>query len=529
MQKIKREKFTIIEISIVLLLLVYVGIFCYLNIAKLVEHADSDTASEVLLAREIWEEKDISPDNWISSTERRIISPATVGALFYGMGVPMNLAMGLACILCGGAVLASFVYLLRTAGVGRIGILTATLLLLCLPVNGIERADSMLPFFHYLLFLFADYYAPHVIVMLVALATYLRLRRGECTPMLVITGGGSVVLALALGASGMRCFQVVTAPLILLEIRHLYQETKEFTVKLHARRFGATAYIVLLVLCTLFGMAYPSSVRQPMFMLNGAQIAGRLFSEIPAAILKCLGIAGNCALLSFDGIMQLCIYLFAFTAVWGFWFVSKHREQVKEDIVSVMYFFIFALLVTILAVAITSVAAYHYYFFMVIFLVAVSVGYLADGLSHRYKVMWAVLSLIICFYGLANLVYTYLPAVSSDSRQNKLEEVSDYLENCGIEYGYAQFWNANRLTIVSEGRVTMGNVYDMSNLQMYWWLTNPTWYVPTLPENMTTAYVVTPEEEEGFLAGIGNHANVEKVFENEEFKVYISDKNLVGK
>lgn len=532
MQNIHKTKEILSKIvggCFLVLLLFYVGLFCYLNIAKLVEHADSDTAAEVLLAREIWEEKDISPDDWYSSTERKLISPATLGALFYGCGISMNLAMGMACILCSVVLTVSFIYLLKTARVGWMGCFAASLLLFCLPINGIEVYDSVLPFFTYLMFLFASYYAPYVVVMLLALAVYIRLRRGELSGSIILIGGSVATLSLALGASGMHSFQVATAPLIMLELLCLYRETKCFTQKVEGRRWFAGGFVLLLLLCNFGGMCYPSSVSHPMFALDGTQVAEKLFGEVPAAILKCMGIAGGNAVMSFGGLMQLGVYCFAALTVYAYVFFRKHREMVKEDALNVLDFLLLSLLFTVFAVTISSIAPYHYYFFAVIFLMAVAVGYLVDVLHDKYCLLWLALSILICGYAIANLAYTYVPAAISDDRQTEFEEVANYLEENGIEYGYAQYWNANRLTIVSEGRITMGNVYDMGDLTMYWWLTNSKWYVPDLPEDMTTAYIVTPEEKKRFLAGVGDRATMVEGFTNERFIVYISDKNLVDR
>ena len=52
------------------LLLIYLGVFCYLNLCKYAQHVDSDIAAEALLAREIWVEKDITPNDWISKARR---------------------------------------------------------------------------------------------------------------------------------------------------------------------------------------------------------------------------------------------------------------------------------------------------------------------------------------------------------------------------------------------------------------------------------------------------------------------------
>ena len=93
-----------------MLLLIYLGVFCYLNLCKYAQHVDSDIAAEALLAREIWEEKDISPDDWVSSTERRIIRMSAVASVFYGITGSMQLAVGLACVLLGAVLLGTFYF-----------------------------------------------------------------------------------------------------------------------------------------------------------------------------------------------------------------------------------------------------------------------------------------------------------------------------------------------------------------------------------------------------------------------------------
>ena len=143
------------------LLLVYLGVFCYLNLCKYAQHVDSDIAAEALLAREIWEEKDISPDDWVSSTERRIIGMSAVASVFYGITGSMQLAVGLACVLLGAVLLGTFYFFLRKISLGRTASLAALLVLCALPANGWRNEGQMVPFVILLLFLFAEYYVFH--------------------------------------------------------------------------------------------------------------------------------------------------------------------------------------------------------------------------------------------------------------------------------------------------------------------------------------------------------------------------------
>ena len=88
----ERKSISLLGWIIGALLLIYLGVFCYLNLCKYAQHVDSDIAAEALLAREIWVEKDITPNDWISSTERRIIGMPTVAAVFYGITGSMQTA-----------------------------------------------------------------------------------------------------------------------------------------------------------------------------------------------------------------------------------------------------------------------------------------------------------------------------------------------------------------------------------------------------------------------------------------------------
>ena len=98
----------------------------------------------------------------------------------------------------------------------------------------------------------------------------------------------------------------------------------------------------------------------------------------------------------------------------------------------------------------------------------------------------------------------------------------------GIEYGYAEFWDAGRICLVRDGAVTMGCSYVMEDLGMYWWLTSLKWYPPNLPEQMRTAYVVKIQKKEEFENQFAEDNVVTLGFENERFAVYVSDINYMS-
>ena len=91
--KLKRD--ALWQAAVMVLLVIYLGMFGYMNLAKYAQHVDSDIAAEALLAREIWEQKTLTPDDWIASTERYIFGMPMIAAVFYGITGSMNLSAGI--------------------------------------------------------------------------------------------------------------------------------------------------------------------------------------------------------------------------------------------------------------------------------------------------------------------------------------------------------------------------------------------------------------------------------------------------
>lgn len=519
-------------VSALVLLGVYMGIFAYLNLAKYRQHVDSDIAAEALLAREIWETKSLTPDNWLSSTERRVIGTSMVGAFFYGITGSMTTAMGIASVLVGLCLLASLALLLKRCGISALGLAAALLAICALPINGIRNEGQMVPFVTLLWFLFADYYAMHCICMFLSAAFYIRLHRlcetGDKLKRTDIAIWGALVLdccGLALG--GMRCLQVIVLPMTLWELISLFGESGHLTKPIGKRRWMQSVFVLSLFLAVAAAMLYPTSREYPMFLQGGSGMARRLFADVPGAVLECLGISGNAKLTSFSGLMQLAVLAVAALTVFGMVVILRKDSGVCDEQKLLIKLLTSALLVTVAIETMTTAETAHNYFFMVWFLVIAVIAVLITHYGRKNSVFGGLIALCVCVFAMLNIKYTYADAVSTTDNLRPYEEVAEYIERQGITCGYAEFWDASRICLISDGRITMGHSYQMEELGMYWWLTNVNWYVPNLPEDMKTAYVVKLEDREGFLAQFEDPAVMELGFENDRFAVYVSDKNLV--
>ena len=161
------------------------------------------------------------------------------------------------------------------------------------------------------------------------------------------------------------------------------------------------------------------------------------------------------------------------------------------------------------------------------FAAALIVALLVEHLREKKRAFCGLILAAVCMFALLNLKYTYYGAVTTKDNLQEYQDVADFLVEEGIAYGYAGFWDAERISLITDGKVTMGHSYTMAQLKGYWWLTSTKWYPPALPTEMRTAYVVRIENKEAFETQfVGQEAPVLE-YENERLAVYIGNKNYV--
>lgn len=530
--------------AVCLLLLLYLGIFAYLNLFKYTQHVDSDIAVDAMLAREIWIEKDLTPDNWIASTERLVLGVPTLSSIFYGMSGSMVFSMGLSCVIVGGLLLTAIAFILKRCQISRLGIATALLALCALPINGLRNDGQMVPFVMLLWFLFADYYALHSICLFLCIGFYLYLRelRDNNSKFIMEATGTAdrrkisrcVLIWLALiglcgglALGGMRCLQVVVLPLLVWEVLLLFFESDHMAKALPRGRWLAALFILSLLGVGVLAKLYPTNVDYPMYMQDGGGMADRITHIVPAAILECLGIAGNCKLNSFAALMQLGILAVLALTVYGLFFLFGKKSTASFAQKKLVQALGTSFLLTVFIEVVTNAEAAHNYFFVIWFVIVTVLAVLITHFEKAAPLFARLIALCVCIFAVCNVLYTYKDCITVEDNLEEYEEVIEYMDSQDIRYGYAEFWDASRICMMTDGRITMGHCYHMEDLRMYWWTTSTKWYVPNLPELMPTAYVVCVEDKAAFESQFPNTAIVSLGFENKRFAVYTSAYNLV--
>lgn len=530
-QKSKCEN--IFLVGIWLLLAIYMGVFVYLNMAQYAQHVDSDIASMALLAREMWTDKTLTPDNWLTSTERFIISTSTVASVFYGMTGSMQTAMGCACVLVGG-VFSAVLYLFgRRLGLSKLASSVMLLALYALPINGLRNEGQMVPFIMLVLFLFAGYYAPHSILLMLSILFYVYLKRADVMEQKALGIFGRIswlflfVAGMALSFGGERSLQMVILPIAIVEIISLFLDSKRFTTNLSRGRIRVMCFVGTMVLSFLMTTLYKGQVKYVVYLQNPQEAMYRLFEAVPAAILEGFGLSGNAILGSFASVMQILIWAFLALVGYGLVVIFRDKGKIPASQKTALVILLTTVGVAAFSIIMTSAEPAHNYFMVAWFVAVLETGMLVDYFLREKSAFGVMILLAVCLFALLNLGYTYKDAVTTRDNLKEHEEVADFLVEEGIEYGYAEFWDADRICLISDGAVTMGNVYRMDDPYMYWWLTSMKWYPPNLPEHMRTAYVVRIEKKSVFEECFATDPAMELVFENEAFAVYFSDTNHI--
>ena len=519
-------------IMVILLLIVYLGIFIFLNLTRYQQHVDSDIAAEALLTREIWEQKTLTPDNWISSTERRILAMPAIAAPFYGMTGSMQTGVGIACVLLSGVFFVSFYYFLRKCGISKLAAIIGLLMICALPINGIRNEGQMVPFVTLLLYLFAEYYVFHCILLFASILFYIYLKnpkterkhKGFTIGAWFILFGFTAVLSLG----GQRCFQMVIIPLVVYECISLFMDTEGFKTAMNKERYLATAFVGTSAIAGLISLVYDRDANYAMYLLSPSEVINKLFLVVPASILEGFGISGNARLGSFASVMQLLVWAFLILVVYCVISILKSKQHVKKEQKESLLLLLTSLGVTALIICITTAEAAHNYLMVAWFVAILAVVIVYDRLTEEKSYFAHMIVAAICLFALLNLKYTWWPAVSTKDNLAEYEQVAEYLQEEKLTYGYAEFWDASRISLLTDGEVTMGHSYQMENLGMYWWLTSTKWYPPNLPNEMQTAYVVRQEKKEAFEQQFTEDVQMILSYENSKFAVYVSDMNFVN-
>jgi hypothetical protein len=304
-------------------------------------------------------------------------------------------------------------------------------------------------------------------------------------------------------------------------------DSKMLSRKLPKTRFIATGFTVLQIIAFGVSTLHHGQVDYVTYVVSKEELVTNLFIDVPALFLKNFGFEGGVKVGNMGSILHMMLIAFLVLVVMALVGIcGKNRENRAMDALG---FFICMFSVAAALMILLTAGKLSYYLFAAWFVAVLAIAIYSEKLTDEKKGFTHLIVLAGVVFSVMNLSYTYKGAIDCEDNLAKYEEVTDYMKNEGLYYGYAEFWDANRLAVVTDGELVFGCSYLMEDLEMYWWLTNTDWYPPTMPGEMRTAYVIRKGKEAGFLSQFDDPSIMEEAFANERFTVYVSDYNLVNK
>lgn len=502
-RKINNEFFT--EILLVIGILGYMAAIFAVNLLRFNYRINSDLASDAILGKLIWDSKEIVPDTWYLATEVRLICTPNIAALFYGMTGNMILSEGLACCTMTIMILFSVCYFSKTIEISRRSCLLFCFLSLIIPA-GFSSLE--------LLYLFASYYAIHVVILFVTLGIYIdALKNNQIKWIKTVI---SIAFALVLGIQGFRGILVIYGPLFGMEcIRQLYNIYCKKKKKLRV-----SVWTLSLLVISFIGTCFPLSVGQDMSR-NIRKGFKKLIWEVLPDFYKIIGfeevnIVGKICLIIFCGVS---IGILADIL----WRMYKRKE------ISLMEWGYLVLcsspIVTAIIVAFTTVQSSERYYFLIVFIMAYAVLLIWQKINQRIRVLFAIM---IAVYATVIGYNVYLPALESEEPpKTDAYEVVKYLMDNDYQLSYSTFDFANMMTVLANGKVRVAAVASTEKMNICKWMSSTQWYPPNVPYEAKTAYIISENRLEEYNLFLKIHENdicmKEKIG---NFYIYASDFNF---
>lgn len=411
-----------------------------------VNNVDADNSSEMVLSNLLASEGGFLSRNWFYSTELRVINTQIVLSLLFRVFDSWQLVRTLGSGILMAVMACTYLYMVHEAGLGRKGKVSAVLLLM--------------PFCHcYQQFvLFGLYYIPHISISFLTIGLFIgSLKKNKLWR---IKAALNLLLALAAGLGGIRMLVVLYCPLLLGSAAYcLLKYLKEKTVA-----YGEMIMPAAMALAAGVGYVLNSSVLSDIFTFksfNGTEfsnpdIFGRSDMIINGILSFCgykegrrvIGpgiIANGLALLLFIFLIFMIVKL-----IKGIYDYSRNEQLV------VCFFG-----------ATFSVNMFTFYFadmwetngnylipFMIWMIPLFAVYFNHTDIKQRFAK--CAMTLVACTFVL-NSAMVYSEWQNTDINSGK-EGIIKYLLNNGYERGYADFWDANVFTELSDGKLSMCNL-----------------------------------------------------------------------
>lgn len=373
------------------------------------------------------------PNGWIFGNQYHVISSPNVSALFYGIVQDSVLSMAIASTLSSIIIMLSFYWCFRLR-LGKISIAAGLLCMVGAVIFG--RSASVYVSGLQVLHTMATFYAFYMVVILLSLGCWLRLREKERTPwgMLILL----VPLHFAMGMQSLRELLVLVIPLVLMEgLYFLYRLSKGGTFKELIFHNASLAFVLCILIIEVAGHFHMKSLHVATTPIIGElQLdlsPGGLATNLWASIKNILRISGLA--LASDGLkylpLSICAAIIASAIVWAVLHILRTKND--EPLARIILFSAISVL-GVLAVGTFLMRTRDIYFFVYWLLAAASVCYVLDHVKSSLKEPFCLILLAI---GVINFGFNFIPDfIDYQRNHNQLSSFTDKLVKDGVKVIY---------------------------------------------------------------------------------------------
>lgn len=448
----------------VLLAICYVGLLVFLALCK--NQIDSDFAGEMIFSRLISQEKGIFTQSWYYSTEINLLHTPLVMAPLFWIFTDWHVIRVVTGAILFLLLLVSYFYFCRQAGHNKWHILFASILIL--------------PFgWSYLKYiLFGYYYANYIMISFFCLGMIYRLGNPQKKKGRAAVWTIYLILSFLAGLGTIRqlivfFYPLCLAGLILLLIFmkdeiSLGQVTLMESIKKFLKAAPKNTYFrYFFTMCAgaliaSIGYVMNVLVLRNIYSFNSydhtefVEIDFNRLGEIFTGHFYVLGYEKHREILSVFGINNmLSLILVVILAVMLFLMVKNIKHYKTTSQVSIMYLTC-ALLFNLFIYVFSNLYAERYILpYLVFFIVILNIFMEEyDATVHIRRWTGTVVMGIILFTSLVQ----YGQWIGAENEHDKSDLLA-FIEDRDYEFGMASFWNCNIIMELTNGRVTMRNVY----------------------------------------------------------------------
>ncbi len=497
---------------------------------------DSDASSELVLANHLAETGGILTADWGYSTELRVINTQLVYAPLFKIFKDWHMVRFFGALILQAILVGSYYVFTKATGIGKkIFCISAGLFLL--PVSVCYGR----------IVLYNGYYIPHIAISMVIAGLVFAKNEGRSARWITIRTLALLVLSFLGGLGGIRHGMMTHAPLLLAVF--IYFVMDDFVCKREKgehskKRLGYLLNAIGAAVCFFFGFLVNTNVlaKQYEFSDYSENMVGLLdvsyFKNISYGLMHHFGFRdGEIKLISTLGILSvLAVFLTIACIIVAIVQIVKYKEHkdVSKALPSVMFLSFLAVMLLVFCV----LGKYYYYVLYFTPVVAWFIPVFAQTVAERPKdtkglnmrrVLPMAAAVIIFLNGAVNGIYfldhnkfeqKYEGLVFTDREiTQKLDPVVEFLVENGYERGYAEFWNGNIITEMSDGAVRIVNIHyysDSGNSYFNPWLclkTNRTL------EDTKDFLLLQTSQQQSFESKKGL-AQCERVYVDENYVIY---------